>query len=488
EFRVFKMRVYQKVYAHAFRSLKDPSTYGRAVACGDGVTRVLHPGLFIESMDAEESTFFNGCMAASANVPCPSCLAHSSELDNITKSFPARTSAQMQQVYEEAQPMPPTKREEYLASRGLKDVEQFLWDFPNSDPYLARSYDLLHFDDLGKWGKHLWVLLKQIMKDTGYETRLTTTRQFIADYEKRCKAVTRKYGKQFNFLKQHMTAHVVDDIRQTGSLSNKTTRINEAYQQEARAQYETTNFKNAEQQMSQKDADMETIAFIRMAVNDHINTAQHPDGDTDDVADTVHSTQTWKLAAGTRNWTDAYSFSHDHQDNLLDGFNVNLRLALAKVFGQPLDQHTQVLVRLYNVKSYKCLHIYYQSQEDLRLGHDILHCSSSFHGQARHDCILYDVDGVLGFGRLRYLLQCRLSTGQRTDIVAVTLFHDSRWRPQTMWDDCEVFDEQSKLSFIPLSDVFRGAMMCPAYGSNRPQTYYLIDDVDGDMFLRLNGL
>lgn len=299
---------------------------------------IVHEGLFIESMDAEESTFFNGCMAATANIPCPCCLAHSSQLDKLTMSFPPRTSSQMRKVYEDAQRMPSGKRDEYLATWGLKDVENFLWDIPNSDPYLARSYDLLHFDDLGKWGKHLWVLLKQVMKDAGHadamdnhlrhfprwrglkhidhasqteyadgnwfrdllkcilpcivqhlprndplihcirayikyrmmvglqcltETRLATTQQFIANYERRCEAVTKKYGKKFNFLKQHLTAHVVDDIRQTGSLSNKTTRINEAYQQEARAQYETTNFKNAEQQMSQKDADMETIAFIR---------------------------------------------------------------------------------------------------------------------------------------------------------------------------------------------------------------------------------
>ena len=99
------------------------------------------------------------------------------------------------------------------------------------------------------------------------ERRLALLKDCIQEYEKWCEVrnhlvcasvlladfatqqVTKTYGKKFNFLKQHMTAHVVDDIRQTGSLSNKTTRINEAYQQEARAQYETTNFKNAEQQV-----------------------------------------------------------------------------------------------------------------------------------------------------------------------------------------------------------------------------------------------
>lgn len=37
----------------------------------------------------------------------------------------------------------------------------------NSDPYLAVSYDLLHKDDSGKWGKHLWKLLLDVIKERG---------------------------------------------------------------------------------------------------------------------------------------------------------------------------------------------------------------------------------------------------------------------------------------------------------------------------------
>ncbi|KAF8575048.1 hypothetical protein K439DRAFT_1623878 [Ramaria rubella] len=37
------------------------------------------------------------------------------------------------------------------------------WFIANSDPYLANSYDLLHADDIGKWGKHLWPLLLEVL-------------------------------------------------------------------------------------------------------------------------------------------------------------------------------------------------------------------------------------------------------------------------------------------------------------------------------------
>jgi len=36
---------------------------------------------------------------------------------------------------------------------------------PNSDPYQAYSYDTLHTDDGGKWGRHLWVLLKKVLDE-----------------------------------------------------------------------------------------------------------------------------------------------------------------------------------------------------------------------------------------------------------------------------------------------------------------------------------
>lgn len=44
-------------------------------------------------------------------------------------------------------------------------MQHFLWDFRFSDPYKAISYDTLHSDDLGKWGKHLWDLLLTVLED-----------------------------------------------------------------------------------------------------------------------------------------------------------------------------------------------------------------------------------------------------------------------------------------------------------------------------------
>ncbi|KAI5821788.1 hypothetical protein K523DRAFT_21961 [Schizophyllum commune Tattone D] len=51
------------------------------------------------------------------------------------------------------------ERERILKGKGLHAVDHFAWDMRFSDPYQAFSYDKLHFDDLGKFGKHLWRLI-----------------------------------------------------------------------------------------------------------------------------------------------------------------------------------------------------------------------------------------------------------------------------------------------------------------------------------------
>lgn len=48
-----------------------------------------------------------------------------------------------------------------------------MWDFRFSDPYKAISYDTLHSDDLGKWGKHLWDLLLTVLEDAGAKGEVT---------------------------------------------------------------------------------------------------------------------------------------------------------------------------------------------------------------------------------------------------------------------------------------------------------------------------
>ncbi|KAJ7655900.1 hypothetical protein B0H17DRAFT_1146354 [Mycena rosella] len=56
---------------------------------------------------------------------------------------------------------------------GLHATENFFWSLPNSDLYSANSYDLLYSDESGKWGKHLCLLLLEVLKANEYKGWLT---------------------------------------------------------------------------------------------------------------------------------------------------------------------------------------------------------------------------------------------------------------------------------------------------------------------------
>ncbi|KAH7048521.1 hypothetical protein BKA62DRAFT_629929, partial [Auriculariales sp. MPI-PUGE-AT-0066] len=123
---------------------------------------------------------------------------------------------------------------------------------------------------------------------------------------------------------------------------------------------------------------------------------------------------------------------------------------------------------------------------------DILRCTTDWYRQGpRRDCIIIEsADGKPAFARLWHVLRCKLCNEQIVDIAAVTLFRPSRaWTPKTKWEGCEVLEERiDRFAFIALKDWVRGALLCPAFGSQNPNLHYAIDTVDEDMFVRLNNL
>ena len=72
----------------------------------------------------------------------------------------------MQEALSKARAAPNvTQKEKILQSFGMHDIDHFLWRYHFCDPYAAASYDVLHFMDLGKFGKHIWPLLVKVLQD-----------------------------------------------------------------------------------------------------------------------------------------------------------------------------------------------------------------------------------------------------------------------------------------------------------------------------------
>jgi len=100
------------------------------------------------------------------------------------------------------------------------------------------------------------------------ESRLEFLQSALKDYQKYCvvscfailyyskfiiehlQKVEQEYGKNFDFLKQHASSHVFQDIQQKGTTDGFSTRTGEGFQQESAQAFEQTNMKNAEHQVS----------------------------------------------------------------------------------------------------------------------------------------------------------------------------------------------------------------------------------------------
>ncbi|KAJ7115714.1 hypothetical protein C8R44DRAFT_709074 [Mycena epipterygia] len=164
EYDHLKRTIYHTVCRVVMASLERRSRNGEVMRFGDGVSRTAHPGILIESMDFEEMAAWLAIRNSRSNHPCPQCLVHHDDLHKLFKRSEHRTSESMRRVVTQAAKLNITEREELLKSYGLHNFEHFLWTFHHSDPYAAASYDLLHYFDGGKWGRHAWVLIKEYLQ------------------------------------------------------------------------------------------------------------------------------------------------------------------------------------------------------------------------------------------------------------------------------------------------------------------------------------
>ncbi|KAG1844256.1 hypothetical protein C8R48DRAFT_780313 [Suillus tomentosus] len=98
------------------------------------------------------------------------------------------------------------------------------------------------------------------------EDRIQRLRSYIKTYMNSCVRVSAEHGKNFDFLKQHLVTHAIQDIEQKGTLDNYDTRVGEGFHQEVQEAYAQTNCKNTEPQMARIDENQEAVARIRMLI------------------------------------------------------------------------------------------------------------------------------------------------------------------------------------------------------------------------------
>ncbi|KAJ7633731.1 hypothetical protein B0H17DRAFT_1023714 [Mycena rosella] len=369
------------------------------------------------------------------------------------------------------------EKEEILKKNGLHGIKHFLWDFRFSDPYAAYSYDTLHSDDLGKWGHHLWTLLLQVLEEndgqTFYDILKVRAQYFVA-------RVSKEYGKNFDFFKQHTTSHLVQDIRSKGTTNHGSTRPGEGFQQEAAEAYNQTNFKNVASQMNRIDETQEAIARIRMAIDQHDQQCEEGDVDSTPKFSRVTSAS-WRFGAAGRIVNSNAFGVLKSAGCTVQNFDLMLRNFIAEHFPDDRVSYEQRI----QIQPCKCAHLTYQSFEDWRGLEDIVRCNPSFHGSERYDSVLFNSDSPgMSFARISALLRCTLESKRQFDVALVHEFRQNKWKPRTAWAGCQVHEEAKEYSLLLMDYVIRGALLTRAPVVGKGNLHFLVDTVDPDMFLR----
>ncbi|KAJ7760761.1 hypothetical protein B0H14DRAFT_3595391, partial [Mycena olivaceomarginata] len=547
EFAKYKMEVYQKVLKVIFASLKSCSWSGEPIRCPDNFVRVFHPGILISSLDGKEAAYFNACRAALANFPCPKCLVHKSDLHKITGQFKLRTTQTMKAVVIRARRKgTKTAKEDILKSHGLHDVQHFLWDYRFSDPYAAYSYDLLHSDDLGKWGHHIWPLLLDMLEGLKQKGPFAENMRRFPRWPnlKHFNQVTTVHfadGQSFYDILKSVLPCIVQLLPPNDSLVH----CIRAYE---RCRIMAGMHCMPEQRLRRLDVFIQDYEYWASRVADDYgkdfdffkqHALSHLVSDIRKKGTTNHGStrpgegfqqearaayartngknaahqmsridETQEAIARTRMAIDNHDKSQTEPEEVdetpvesLDGAHwtfgapVPGRLVTSRTLEE--DNSDTIMVGFFStvlgllfinyrqIRSFKCVYISYQSMEDWCGARDILRCNPSFHQNVRYDCVLVNfTDPGLHFARLCHLLRCNLPSGQQIDIAIVRMFELSRWKPRTRWAGCQVRDEAQEYSLLSMEHVIRGAFLAPAYGAPNELTHFLVDTIDADMFLR----
>ncbi|KAJ7802304.1 hypothetical protein B0H14DRAFT_3884659 [Mycena olivaceomarginata] len=320
------------------------------------------------------------------------------------------------------------------------------------------------------------------------ESRIELLKRLLRRYEACCKKVTDVYGKTFAWPKQHFLVHMIPDI--LAKASSGTPRLVLAKGCTKVAQhYMHTNFRDVDPQVAHRDEEQEAIARTRLTVDDFFRRARNEgDGDQDEEESQKRSFAPVPPTTGSSDRpsalaTVAATKISMRERPLFRNFDPRLRSVLREVFPVEFLRYEDTV----KIELFRCLYIAYQSQDDWREGEDILRCHADWYRRGpRYDCLLFDAaDERLACARLRSLVRCQLPSGRIVDVAMVQLMQKSSWRPRTHWDGCLVFDECREIDFLLVEHIVRGAPapVRPA-PSGRSHSHYLVDFVDGDMFLR----
>ncbi|KAF8523994.1 hypothetical protein JB92DRAFT_2827152 [Gautieria morchelliformis] len=211
----------------------------------------------------------------------------------------------MQSVYKQAiNAHTKAASEEILKKNGLHKVLNTFWFIANSDPYIAHSYDLLHNDDSGKFGKHLFPLTIEVLGDLA------------------------KKGK----YSQNISMNMVPSWPNLNHFQSITT----MEFSDGQSYFEA--LKNVEEQMTRIDENQEAIARIRMAIDAYEKELKDRNAEAEEEKKAQHNTQAaqpqghWKLGSPEKHTTSMKLEESNKGNMVFQNFHKNLLGFLWHIF------------------------------------------------------------------------------------------------------------------------------------------------------------
>ncbi|KAG9086609.1 hypothetical protein FS749_003531 [Ceratobasidium sp. UAMH 11750] len=191
QFANLKCAVWHRAMEAVLESIRSASCIGHAINLRlaeqlglKGQQWRLFPIIMAVSADYEEQIVMATHRGLKALNPCVRCDTPNGELHNLAVQFKLRDPEKAAELIREALGMAPTQAEKFLRPYSYRPINNtFFMLHKRTNLFAALSYDTLHNDDLGRWGKHLWPLLKTKVIESGVPA--------IKDFESRIDAVPR---------------------------------------------------------------------------------------------------------------------------------------------------------------------------------------------------------------------------------------------------------------------------------------------------------
>ncbi|KAG0705638.1 hypothetical protein DFH29DRAFT_980865 [Suillus ampliporus] len=358
--------------------------------------------------------------------------------------------------------------------------------------YLRDAHDVLPNTDESKVAYLLLRCIHAYLEvDLYVALEVQTTTTIAAGRE-----ALQKFSKLMNnwsFPKNHLAAHLFDDIEAKGVTHNYNTKPNEKCHGPLKESYQKwTNFKDVAPQILRADHWSLVSEFIRGQVDelDAYNTKMAEDLDEDDenvpgtnVPSNFHirfgSRQPKKsLEAIEKEYVDNPSFRQFHTK--LNVFLNALPTITWQVNMLPLDKITE----------FQFLKVNYESLVDFRQTTDYLCCSLSFHNLPQYDCVIVNTTTGVFFARLLFLFTCVINDTSYP--IALVHPYDAPIGRHLQKDKHLKFlrvrsqPRETASEFILAESIIRGVALAPDH--TIAGDFFVMDTVDSDIFLRMKQM